>query len=1157
MAETTFDEESSVSSADDNNEPVHDDDDPVFDDDVDVDANDLPREQQQQPPPRYADVLARLAPRALAAPTRMMVLDVIVRRSQIHKTEALLIGRCDDGLSACICVDDWSPYLFVRAPPGPVDASTVADLLEAKLDTYFEQRLVSPERLQQQQQLNSSGGGNNNNNDDHVSGWKNNKKKQRSHIERISVVNAKSIYGFSEAPPGPFLKIEVATPYLIDAVRDVFSGYPVDSDTHACTGKDRVGGVHLERMCTGALVFADGAAETFNSSIEATAQFMADLDLSGCQWLGVPRAAELFEPQRSSMCAHEWRISATALARLPDLTDVAPLRVLSFDLEAAGRRGIFPQASHDSVIQIALSFQVVGSSAADPIKPVLLSFKDCLPIEGADVLSFDDEGDLLRAFRDLAVAFDADVFTGFNILNFDFPYLHDRAAALSNAAPRVFERYSVSETDDSSYSPVVRHFDNLTRVRGVGMKLRETEYVSAQTGKRKRTRVVMPGRVCMDMLIAIQNVHRLESYSLKACAEHFLKDDNKVDLPFTQITPKWEAGPEGRHELGVYCLKDAELPLTLNGKVNALLQTVEMARATGVPFDAVLQRGVLVRNTSLLLRQARVRGFVFPNLSPCSRQPTTRSAPPPPVGRQQRYSGATVLDPTCGIHRWVGVLDFSAMYPSIIAAHNLCFCTIVLDKQHPYAQKRMRNCEIDDDEGVTRILGHTFVTTKHQRGLLPDIVMHLQACREQAKAKLKVATDPLEKSILDACQLAYKVAANGMYGALGSALSLLPLTQIAESVTAMGRHDLLTVKRIALETYPDADVVYGDTDSVFVRLNLPTEVQGDTIAAVTLAGELTLALADRINAVMRAPSKIAFEKILSVMLLLSKKRYAATKYDEGFVFGKDKPKLLIKGLQSVRRDGCSLVRDLVKDVVASILESGSEVDAASIVRARLNSIVIDEIPLAQYAIKKTLRKSFQDCSKPLTRNELHAVRKALKLPLSDHPLTYAEEDAAILAKIPIPYRARIRLPHVILAWRLRRQDPGAAPVPGESVEYIITCNGGGRTGEKVETPTVVAAKHIPVDRKYYIDSLRTPLDNLFGPIAAQRLRAQHPELAEGSRELKQEVAAALDLAYWRVLKGRRLEATPEAKRARIEHSPLAQAFARGAAAARRMMMADD
>ena len=1112
----------------------------------------LPEEEEGQPfasraaagssssstghPQQLAAALERLAPRAGGPPTRLMVLDVLVRRApRDNATEGVLLGRGDDGLSACLCVRGWWPYLYVRAPPLPpgrgVDTSFAAELLETKLDTYLDQRLPPPSAFAPARNVN-----NNDDDDD----WRQRKKKKRPPaIHRVSVVEAKSIYGYSAEPPGLFFKIEVATPYLVDSVRDLFAGYPLASG-------GRARGVHFVLTEGASLALAEGEAETYNSSVDATAQFMVDLDLVGCQWLRAPAATGWSE--RRSVCAHEWHIDAAAIERLPDVTEVAPLRVLSFDLEAAGRRGVFPQPAHDPVIQIAVAFEVVGGSPA-AIPPVLLSFRECAAIEGAEVLSFEDEGDMLRAFRDLAVAFDTDVFTGFNILNFDFPYLHDRAAALSGEPPRAFEPYTPDETDDTSGAPVVRHFDNVTRLRGVGMRLRETEYVSAQTGKRKRTRVIMPGRVCMDMLVAIQNVHRLESYSLKACAEHFLKDDNKVDLPFTQITPKWLAGPDGRRELGVYCLKDAELPLTLNRKINALLQTIEMARATGVPFDAVLQRGVLVRNTSLLLRQARVRGFVFPNLSPTARQPGARP-PPAAVGRQQHYSGATVLDPTCGIHRWVGVLDFSAMYPSIIAAHNLCFSTIVLDPAHPYAQRRMRDCEIDDAAGLTRVGGHTFVTTKHHRGLLPDIVMHLQACRNRAKAQLEVATDPLEKSILDACQLAYKVAANGMYGALGSSLSLLPLMKIAESVTRMGRHDLLTVKRLALETYPDAEVVYGDTDSVFVRLNLPPDVTDNTIDAVARASHLMLALAARVNGVMRAPSSIAYEKTLSVMLLLSKKRYAAIKYDAGFVFGKDKPKLLIKGLQSVRRDGCPLVRDLVKDVVASILESGSEVDAAALVRQRLLQIVADEIELPQYAIKKTLRKTYQDCAKPLTRQELHAVRRALKLPLSDEPLTYAEEDAAILARVPIPYRARIRLPHVLLAWRLRLKDPGAAPVPGESVQYVITCNGGGRTGEKVETPEVVAARFIPVDRQYYIQSLRTPLDNLFGPIAAQRLRAQHPDLRADSRELKEEVAAALDLAYWRVLRGRRMESTPEAKRARIEHSPLAQAFARGAAAKR-------
>lgn len=40
-------------------------------------------------------------------------------------------------------------------------------------------------------------------------------------------------------------------------------------------------------------------------------------------------------------------------APVDDWSHVAPLRVLSFDIECAGRKGIFPEAQMDPVIQIA------------------------------------------------------------------------------------------------------------------------------------------------------------------------------------------------------------------------------------------------------------------------------------------------------------------------------------------------------------------------------------------------------------------------------------------------------------------------------------------------------------------------------------------------------------------------------------------------------------------------------------------------------------------------------------------------------------------------------------------------------------------------------------------------------------------------------------
>ena len=203
----------------------------------------------------------------------------------------------------------------------------------------------------------------------------------------------------------------------------------------------------------------------------------------------------------------------------------------------------------------------------------------------------------------------------------------------------------------------------------------------------------------------------------------------------------------------------------------------------------------------------------------------------------------------------------------------------------------------------------------------------------------------MAKQVCKARELAFKIAGNGVYGALGSTLSLLPLLAIAESVTALGRQDIMMVKKLAEEMYPDGVVVYGDTDSVFVRMPLEPEVAAVTIDGVVKASDMSVALAERVNVLLKKPKKIEFEKVFSTMLLLSKKRYAGLKYEAGFdFFGKKDPPLDVKGLQSVRRDGCPLVRNLVREVIDSILASGSEVAAGALVRRKLLDIVEDKVP---------------------------------------------------------------------------------------------------------------------------------------------------------------------------------------------------------------------
>jgi DNA polymerase delta subunit 1 len=360
------------------------------------------------------------------------------------------------------------------------------------------------------------------------------------------------------------------------------------------------------------------------------------------------------------------------------------------------------------------------------------------------------------------------------------------------------------------------------------MMIRETEFFSAQMGKQRRVKVTIAGRTVLDMLMAIRNnpSYRLEKYTLNAVSEYFL-GDHKKDVHFTQITPMWMKDSASRRELGEYCLHDAKLPIDLMLKLDALTQTIEMARAVGVPFDYVMQRGQMIRNASLLLRCAKERRFIFPNKAPFARQNYgTAAAVDASVGRTIRYQGATVLDPVCGIHENVGVVDFASMYPSIIRAHNVCATSIVLDRNDafftpsPGATTPEEIAADDEARGLLRVCGHVFVSEAHIKGLIPEVVELLQHCRTKAKKAFAEATDPIQKKVAKAREQAYKVAGNGVYGALGSALSLVPLMAIAETVTAIGRMDIMSVKHMAEKMFPDSTVIYGVSVCFLVQVDV-------------------------------------------------------------------------------------------------------------------------------------------------------------------------------------------------------------------------------------------------------------------------------------------------------------------------------------------------
>jgi DNA polymerase delta subunit 1 len=157
---------------------------------------------------------------------------------------------------------------------------------------------------------------------------------------------------------------------------------------------------------------------------------MIDNNIQGADWIELPANTYSVRDQSAkvSRCSVEVDIFFNNLNVHPAngiWSSIAPLRILSFDIECQGRKGHFPEAQFDPVIQIANTVTLQGSD--HPIIRNVFTLNTCLPIVGAQVISSQTEEEMLLKWRSFVVACDPDVITGYNIANFDIPYLLNRA----------------------------------------------------------------------------------------------------------------------------------------------------------------------------------------------------------------------------------------------------------------------------------------------------------------------------------------------------------------------------------------------------------------------------------------------------------------------------------------------------------------------------------------------------------------------------------------------------------------------------------------------------------------------------------------------------------------------------------------------------------
>ncbi|ESK97702.1 dna polymerase delta catalytic subunit [Moniliophthora roreri MCA 2997] len=705
-------------------------------------------------------------------------------------------------------------------------------------------------------------------------------------VKYVEIVKKRTLWGYRGDATVPFIKITLTNPQYVPKRNE-------------CHFRD---------------AFARSVGDpypTFESNIAFTLRFMIDTKVVGMNWIEVPAGKYKLASaeKKKSHCQIEIDLKYNDfISHAPDgeWSKIAPLRILSFDIECAGRKGIFPEPSKDPVIQIANMVTRQGES--QPFIRNVFTLNTCSHIVGSQVISFEDEAKLLIAWANFVEEVDPDVVIGYNIANFDFPYLMDRAQALK-----------------------AKKFPFLGRLRGQQTKVRETHFSSKAYGQRDSKDTVLDGRLQLDILQFMQREHKLRSYSLNSVCAQFL-GEQKEDVHHSVITDLQNGTPESRRRLAVYCLKDAYLPQRLMDKLMCFVNYIEMARVTGVPFNYLLARGQSIKVLSQLFRRANEEGYLIPSLKG--------------EGSDEQYEGATVIEPRKGYYDVpIATLDFSSLYPSIMMAHNLCYTTLV-----EKATIERLNL-VKDVDYIQTPNNDYFVTTAKRKGLLPAVLEDLIAARKRAKTDLKKETDPFKRAVLDGRQLALKISANSVYGFTGATIGKLPCLAISSSTTAYGRQMIEKTKQEVEAEYSianghayDATVIYGDTDSVMIRFG-PKDLK----SVMALGSQA----ADFVTAKFVKPIKLEFEKVYFPYLLISKKRYAGLywtrpeKYD----------KMDTKGIETVRRDNCRLVSTVIETCLHKMLIDRDVRAAEDYVKQTISDLLQNKIDMSQLVITKALAKA--------------------------------------------------------------------------------------------------------------------------------------------------------------------------------------------------------
>ena len=487
----------------------------------------------------------------------------------------------------------------------------------------------------------------------------------------------------------------------------------------------------------------------------------------------------------------------------------------------------------------------------------------------------------------------------------------------------------------------------------------------------------VPGRVVLDGIATLKSAtHRFERFTLGHVAGELLGRAKKIAAVADPVAEIRRMHRDDAAALAAYNVEDCRLVLDIFEHAGLIAFAIERAHLTGLAMDR--PGGSVAAFDNLYLPRLHRKGLVAPDVA---EHHDALGSP-----------GGYVLDSVPGLFRDVLSFDFRSLYPSIIR-------TFQVD---PWGLHQ---------PGLDPIPGADGGTFARHGAILPGLITTLHDARSEA---MKQKNEPLSRAI--------KILMNSFYGVLGAPGCRFFDPRLASSITRRGHAIIERTRRFFVERH--LQVLYGDTDSLFVHLADARDEESAKQRGLALASELTRVLAQEIRGEFGLEShlELRFESHYLRFLMPttrgaergSKKRYAGTVRRHGEIA------VVVRGLEAVRTDWTPLARRVQRELLRRVLT---------------------DAPFEAW-----LRELAKDLAAGRLDDEL-VYRKRVRRDLDE----YAHQGAPPHVRAALAARARV--------------------LAGTSVEYLVTSHG----------PQLVSARDAPLDYEHYRAKQLSPVCDVVLP----------------------------------------------------------------------------